>query len=97
MSDDIRVVVSMRANPGKEDAVKSAVMACVAPSRAEEGNISYAAHIDVVEPSWLVIVEHWKDAHVRDRHLSSDHFKAWSRAIDGGQLSEHVFFVLRPL
>jgi len=97
MSDDMRIVVSMRANPGREDAVKSAVMACVAPSRAEEGNISYVAHIDVMEPSRFVIVEHWKDEHVRDRHLRSDHFKALSRAIDGGQLSEHVFFVLRPL
>jgi quinol monooxygenase YgiN len=97
MSEDLRVVVSLHASPGKAEAVKSAAMACVAPSRAEEDNLSYVANVDVNERSRFVIQEHWKDMQARERHLKSDHFREFSRAVGGDMLSEHLFYVLCPI
>ena len=98
MNTDLRVVAFMRAKPGQESAVREAILACVAPSRKEEGNLAYAAHIDSNEPSLFVVVEHWANPQVRDRHLQSEHFNALGRAVDdGGKLVEHVFHVLEPI
>ena len=98
MSRDLRVVAFMRAKPGQEDAVREAVLACVGPSRAEEGNVSYVAHVDQKDPRLFVVVEHWASAAARDRHLRTPHFAALGRDVDdAGRLSEHVFHVITPI
>lgn len=97
MSDDLRVIASMRAKSGQERAVRDAILACVGPSRAAEGNRSYAAPVDEQDPG-LFVVEHWASAEARARHLHTPHFKALGRAVDDvGRLSEHACHVLTPI
>lgn len=98
MSADLRVVAFMRAKPDEQAAVHDAVMACVGPSRAEDGCLGYDAHVDSEDPALFVIVEHRASADHRERHLHSAHFKALVRTVDHeNRLSEHRFHVLRPL
>ena len=98
MTKDLRVVAFMKANAGQEGTVREAILACVRQSRKEEGNISYAAHVDQADPSLFVVVEHWKSAEARDKHLHSEHFQVLKRVVDEERrLSEHRFHVLVPL
>ena len=98
VNEDVRVVAFMHARPGQEDAVRRAVLDCVGPSRAEEGNISYAAHVDNEDVLLFVVVEHWQSAEARNRHLQTEHFKALVRDVDdAGRLDRHVFHVLRVI
>lgn len=98
MSEDLRVVAFMRAKQDEAEAVRSAVLACVRPSREEDGCLGYDAHTDADDPALFVVVEHWANADLRERHLRSGHFKALTQAVDGeNRLSEHHFHVLRPI
>ena len=98
MTKDLKVVAFMRAKAGQEKIVREAILACVRPSRQEDGNISYVAHVDQKESSLFVFVEHWGSAEARDKHLHSAHFKTLKRVVDEEQrLSEHTFYVLVPL
>jgi len=82
----------MRTKPEQESVVREAVLACVAPSRKEDGNLSYVAHIDSKDPCLFVVVKHWANLQARNHHLQSEHFKALGRVVDdGGRLTEHVF------
>ena len=98
MTQDLRVVAFMRAKPTEREHVERAVLACVAPSQAEEGNLSYAAHLDTDDPLTFVVVEHWSSAKARERHLASPHFQRLIDEVDeSGRLSDHHFHVLAPL
>ena len=98
MSDDRRVVAFMRARAEEVGAVRRAVLDCVEPSRAEAGNVMYAAHADTHDPLLFVVVEHWETAEARDRHLQSQHFKELVRQVDeAGRLTHHEFHVIVPL
>lgn len=71
----IMVVVLLHAKPGQENAVERAIVACVAPSRAEDGNISYIPSRDQKDPALFIVVEQWANKEARGRHLQSEHFK----------------------
>ena len=95
MSEPVRVVAFMHAKRGEEEAVERAVMACVAPSRAEDGNVSYVATRNDDDPRLFVVVEHWASREARERHLQSAHFKELGHQVDdAGRLDRHVFHVL---
>ena len=98
MSQPVRVVAFMHAKEGEEEAVERAVTSCVAPSRAEDGNVSYAATRDDEDSRLYVVVEHWASREARERHLQSAHFKELGRQIDdAGRLDRHIFHVLSEI
>lgn len=98
MSRSIRVVALLHSTAGEEEAVEAAVLACVASSRAENGNLSYIATRDQKDPALFVVIEHWADSEARGRHLQSEHFKELGRQVDdAGRLNRHTFHVLSEI
>lgn len=88
----------MPAKPDEREKVEDSVLACVEPSRVEEGAIAYDVHVDSEDRLLFVVVEHWASAEVRDRHLQTLHFKRLGREVDDpDRLSHHKFQVLHPL
>ena len=79
MAATVHVVARFRAKEGKEDAVKSALLGLVAPTRREIGCYQY----DLLQnPSNLrdfCFVERWDHDRSLDQHLATDHMK---RAIE---------------
>jgi quinol monooxygenase YgiN len=60
MQGKVTVIAFHRAKPGKEKALREALLAVCAPTRAEKGCINYYLHESPDEPSVLVFLENWE-------------------------------------
>ena len=81
MAEDVRVAAFLHAKPGSEGEVRRAALACVAPTRAEAGNLAYDLTVDAQDPSLFVFVEHWASQAALDEHMQTPHLKALSAAV----------------
>ena len=98
VSENLRVVAFLRSKPGEEENVRRALLECVSPGRAEDGNLLYVVHTDQDDPATFVVVEHWESSTARARHLQTEHFRRLGREVDeADRLEQHTFHVLEPL
>lgn len=81
MADFIDIVAVFQAKPGQDVALAGVLGACVAPSRAEPGCVSYVLHRDRIAPSRFVFIERWADQAAFDAHLQTAHFKALAAGV----------------
>ncbi len=65
----VTVLAGFKAKPGKEDALKEAIMACVAPTRAEAGCINYDLHQSSEDRGKFILYENWVSKKALDEHL----------------------------
>ncbi|MBO1325215.1 antibiotic biosynthesis monooxygenase [Acetobacter sp. TBRC 12305] len=82
MSDEISVVAILKAKPGCEAAVAAAMVAGIAPSRAEAGNRSYVPTRDQDDPHTLMFVERWASRQAFAEHLETPHFKLLAATLE---------------
>ncbi len=66
---------------GALDAARGAMATMLAASRAEDGCVSYAYAVDVLDPSKLHIVEKWKDEAALAFHFQTPHMAAFQAAL----------------
>ena len=76
-------IAHFRAKPGSEQALEKALMACVVPTRAEEGNVNYDLHRGQDDPAVFVIYEGWKSQDALEAHFQTPHFKTLIAAAEG--------------
>ncbi len=84
---ELPVVAVMTAKDGSADVVRDALSALVAPTRAEDGCLSYALYESATVPGVFVPVESWRDASDLEAHMASDHI-AQTLAAAGDALAE---------
>ena len=82
MLGKVTVIAFHRARPGKEDALREALLSLCAPTRAEQGCINYDLHISADDPGLLVFHENWVSKGDLDRHLASPHIDAFRLVAD---------------
>ncbi len=70
---EVPVVAVIVAKPGSEDAVRDALNALVAPTRAEEGCRSYELFESAAAPGTFVTIESWTATADLDKHMASPH------------------------
>ena len=87
MQGKVTVIAYHRAKPGKEQALRDALLAVCAPTRAEKGCINYDLHASPDKPGVLVFLENWESKADLDAHLASPHIDAF-RAIAPDLLAE---------
>jgi len=87
MQGKVTVIAYHRAKPGKEQALREALLAVRGPTRGEKGCINYDLHISPGDPGLLVFHENWESKADLDAHLQSPHIDAF-RAIAGELLAE---------
>lgn len=58
-----------RAKPGQEDALETALLALVAPTRQEPGALEYHVHRDRTDPTLFVFYEAWESLDHLKTHL----------------------------
>jgi len=75
------VVAVLIARPGHEAALADILAACVAPSRAETGCLTYRLHRDRGRPGRFVFIERWADAAAFAAHQATPHFQALVAAV----------------
>lgn len=79
----LSVVANISAKPEFLGEVRQALLAVVAPSRAEAGCLQYDLHLARDQPNSFVMIERWQDDATLDRHLATPHFAALGAALDG--------------
>jgi quinol monooxygenase YgiN len=78
----LTVVAELAARPGREDELRTQLLALVAPTRQEEGCVQYDLHVSTGEPGHFVFYENWISSDALDRHLKSSHFRAFQAVAD---------------
>ena len=75
MTTLLTVVAEMKAKPGKEEALRHALLALVEPTRKEAGCVQYDLHVHTTDPGRFVFYENWSSEDHLARHSQSEHLK----------------------
>lgn len=78
----LTIVAKVTAKKEAVEIVRSELLKMVAPTRKEEGCSDYNLHQDNDNPAVFIFYENWESAVFLEKHISSDHFKAYVRAVD---------------
>jgi len=63
--------------------VRPELLKLIAPTRQESGCIEYNLHQDNEDPALFIFFETWENPAALEKHMRSDHFKAYINAVDG--------------
>lgn len=77
----LTVVAEMVALPGQEDALRQALLACIEPTRQEDGCVQYDLHESTEKPGHFVFYENWTSREALDRHLATPHLEKLKAAL----------------
>ena len=75
MPSTVHVIARMRAKTGKEEALKQALSALVAPSRRELSCFQYDLLQGISDSASFCFVERWDSERGLDSHAASEHVK----------------------
>lgn len=78
----LTVIASMRAKPGKEQALREALEALIAPTAKEDGYVNYDLHQGVEDPAVFFFYENWESGEAMDAHLVAPHLVEFGGRID---------------
>ncbi|KFB18888.1 antibiotic biosynthesis monooxygenase [Pseudomonas aeruginosa PGPR2] len=81
MNQAVRVVALLQAREGRAAEVERLLLACVQPSRAEDGCLSYVLHRSLDEAGRFVFVERWAHRDAIERHRRMPHYRAMADAV----------------
>lgn len=71
--NEIVVVVSLQAAPGRGDEILKAFADAIPPTHEEDGCLKYALHRDSNDPDHFVHVEKWRTQDDLDEHMKTPH------------------------
>jgi quinol monooxygenase YgiN len=84
---DLNVVAVLKAKPGFEDALESALNELVTPTRAEAGCVTYELFRSAADTTTFITVERWLSQADLDAHMETPHvaraLQAAGDALDG--------------
>lgn len=84
----LTVVAKIVAKKDAVEKVQGELLKLIAPTRKEDGCISYNLFQDNDNSSAFVFFENWQSAAHLEAHMNTTHFQAFAKAIDG--LTEEV-------
>jgi len=73
----LQVVATVFVKPGEEARFLKVAEKILAPTRAEDGNISYELHESLTNPSEFMFLEMWGSKSALDLHLKTEHMAAF--------------------
>ena len=79
----LTVVAKVVARKDCVELVQAELLRLIAPTRQEEGCIEYRLHQDQVDPAVFIFYENWENEESLARHMESDHFGNYVRAVEG--------------
>ncbi|MBB2200506.1 putative quinol monooxygenase [Gluconacetobacter tumulisoli] len=97
MAQEITVVATIKARPGKEEEVKALVCACAEASRQEATTLSYLPHQDLDDPAAFVFVERYTSRAALAEHEKTPHFLTMADAFKtllDGPIQVHILRTL---
>lgn len=76
----VTVIARIEIREGQVDLAKTELMKLVPPTLEEEGCINYNLYQDRTEENLFFFYENWQSDADLDRHLESDHLKAFNES-----------------
>jgi quinol monooxygenase YgiN len=78
----LTVFAEMHAKPGKEEALREALLGLIGPTKKEAGYVQYDLHMDNDDPKHFLFYENWTSRAFLDAHLASPHLQAFVARVD---------------
>lgn len=78
----LTVVAKIVAKPESAGIVRSELLKMIAPTRNEDGCIAYRLHQDNSDPAVFIFYETWESAASLEKHMETEHFKAYVKAVE---------------
>lgn len=72
----LTVIAKFVAKAGKEENLRTELLARIDPTRSEPGCITYDLHQDVDNPAVLVFLENWKSREDLEKHLQMPYLQS---------------------
>lgn len=72
---NVTVVATFEARPGKESALREALIALIAPTRQEPGCLSYDMHASPEDAAKFLFYETWQSKDALDAHMRTPHIQ----------------------
>jgi quinol monooxygenase YgiN len=79
----VTIVARVVARPDVVESVKAELLKLVGPTRQESGCVEYSLHQDIDNPALFLFYETWENPESIEKHLNSEHFRAYVAALDG--------------
>lgn len=77
------LTATVKALPGQDAVVRTALLELVAPSRSEPGCLCYNLHESADETGLFIFYEQWASQAAFDTHIQSPHFLGLDAKIEG--------------
>lgn len=77
------VMGTVRVDPEAIARLRPAMEAMMAASRAEDGCLTYAYALDLMEPGLVRVSELWTDRAALEAHFGTPHMATWRAALAG--------------
>ncbi|MDB5469473.1 MAG: antibiotic biosynthesis monooxygenase [Caulobacter sp.] len=77
------VMGTVRVDPDAIERLRPAMAAMMAASRAEDGCLTYAYALDLLEPGLVRVSELWTDRASLQAHFQTPHMATWRAALTG--------------
>lgn len=78
----LTVIATLKARPGKEQALFDVLRGLLAPTRAETGCVFYDMHRSSDDPGLFMFTEEWETRPLWEDHMVSPHLQAFSARQD---------------
>lgn len=75
MAQTVNVVALFKAKEGMESKLKELLLTLIAPSRSDEGCISYDLHQSIDDPALFAFYETWASRGLLEKHSSMPHLQ----------------------
>jgi quinol monooxygenase YgiN len=82
MADTLVLLAGFQAKPGREDELRDALAAMIAPSEAEAGCLGYRPLADPARPGAMLCLEEWVDDAALEFHFQTPHFNKVNQLLD---------------
>ena len=76
MSEQLTLVATLKANPGRSEELGKRLSALVAPTRAETGCINYDLHRSTEDADVWMFYENWRSKTDLDLHIQTPYLQA---------------------
>ena len=78
----LTVIAVLKAKPGKEAAMREALLALIPITRNEPGCINYDLHVSTEKRGEFIFHENWESKRHLEDHLARPHLKALAARVD---------------
>ncbi len=76
-NEPVLLIATVKVKPGAEEAFKNAAVKILAPTRAEEGSLSYSFNQSPQDPTEFATVEIWRSQADIDKHMKLSHIQTF--------------------